>query len=1106
MQRSASVANMEKTERCAQHTLHEQRDMTGRVGWAVPTIPSARNRDPKLRHKEHKTGHSTNMRMSVRLVLSMIAIGVLCTPLTTFAQYVQGWVEVDYRIEDPWVGGYYCGVGFIEGAKDGWDQYDHANDGHPPYPMPNHVEVFGTIEGKEAQWISYPPIEGPFDEPFTGRLEVAYGAFISDNTPHWLRVSCVGLSDFDVFIDGLTVFGRSLDRVDARESSYIDLGALSQKFVTGNTPTVSFTISLRPRPKAPMVDTLEATEVTYTAATLQGQITNNAKECECWFTYWTEGGTSFSSQCGSGLDGPQAFSATISELLPGTTYFYQAHARNDVDSSSGNINTFTTSGMSPFPKVEVRGVTNIDLTRATLQGRLVNDGGESCRYRFIWWKEGDSDSALSSEWVCCVNVGATFSQSLSELEPGSKYRFRIEVSNSHGNGQVSGDFFTADALYVRDTSDPLENGSIDHPFDAIQEAIDAAHDGDVVIALAGLYRGPGNRDIDFRGRKIRVRSVSGPNTCIIDCEGTGEVPHRAFHFQCGEDANSVVQGFTILNGCAPALPGIGGGIYAEHSSPLIASCIFLNNTANGGGAFCGQYSSAVLRNCVMFGNTAGGDGGGAILFINGSDSPEILNCTIVRNSCVSVWGKRGGGLARRGGKSVMRVVNTIFSDNVGLAVYEETQYQDVVLQYCCFFNNEGGDILDEGATVYAGGTAINQNVQDCRGNIDGLPRLVDLDRADWHVLPSSPCIDAGDPNSPTCDDDFDIDGDPRVIGDAIDIGADECLQIATFSLAISSSAGGSVTIPGEGFFVYENPGPLTITASPQTGYEFVGWTGSAVEAGKVADPNAASTTVTVDADYVVFANFTPAEGSRSASPVVGESWVVPDLEMTMRYVEPGTFQMGSNSGGTDEKPVHTVQISKGFWMGECEVTQFQYQTLMGTNPSHYKGSDRPVERISWHDASAFCEALTQRERAAGRLSRGYSYRLPTEAQWEYAARGGTKGSGSDYPGSNDLGSVAWYSANSTDTTHPVGQKAPNELGLHDMSGNVSEWCSDWYGAGYYASSPQVAPQGPASGTSRVYRGGGHRDPALWCRCTARPYGEPTFAVRTVGMRVVLGSD
>ena len=177
----------------------------------------------------------------------------------------------------------------------------------------------------------------------------------------------------------------------------------------------------------------------------------------------------------------------------------------------------------------------------------------------------------------------------------------------------------------------------------------------------------------------------------------------------------------------------------------------------------------------------------------------------------------------------------------------------------------------------------------------------------------------------------------------------------------------------------------------------------------------------------------------------------------MVYVEGGTFQMGSNSGASDEKPIHTVTVSS-FFMDKTEVTQAQYRKVMGNNPSHFSGCDEcPVESVSWHDANEYAKKVGKR--------------LPTEAEWEYAARGGSTGSPTTYAGSNDLGALGWYSGNSGRKTHPVGQKDPNELGLYDMSGNVWEWCSDRYDSDYYKNSPKNNPKGPNSGAARVLRGG-----------------------------------
>jgi len=207
----------------------------------------------------------------------------------------------------------------------------------------------------------------------------------------------------------------------------------------------------------------------------------------------------------------------------------------------------------------------------------------------------------------------------------------------------------------------------------------------------------------------------------------------------------------------------------------------------------------------------------------------------------------------------------------------------------------------------------------------------------------------------------------------------------------------------------------------------------------------------------------------------------------MVWVEGGTFQMGSNSGDSDEKPVHTVTV-KGFWMGKYEVTQAEYRRVMGTNPSYFKCDDCPVERVSWEDAAEYAR------RVGGRL--------PTEAEWEYAARGGNKSRGYRYSGSDNLDEVSWYSNNSGRRTHPVGLKRPNELGLYDMSGNVWEWCLDRYDEGYYAKSPRDNPTGPSSGSGRVVRGGSWLSSGAYCRLTSRTRHAPGDRDDNVGFRCV----
>ncbi len=246
-----------------------------------------------------------------------------------------------------------------------------------------------------------------------------------------------------------------------------------------------------------------------------------------------------------------------------------------------------------------------------------------------------------------------------------------------------------------------------------------------------------------------------------------------------------------------------------------------------------------------------------------------------------------------------------------------------------------------------------------------------------------------------------------------------------------------------------------------------------------------------------------AEPSKPAEPPETKpNQTIPDLNIELLWIKSGTFTMGSPLGEADrhraEGPAFAVTLTKGFWLGKTEVTQEQYEGLMGTNPSRLveAGKTAPVEQVSWIDAVAFCEKLTERERAAKRLPEGYVYTLPTEAQWEYAYRAGTTEA---FPG--DAEAMTWYDQNSGETTHPVAQKEPNDWGLYDMGGNVLEWCLDWYDA--YPHGPQTDPKGPDFGHFRMARGGSWRLPLPVARAAARSGGSPGRRDYTIGFRLAL---
>jgi len=235
------------------------------------------------------------------------------------------------------------------------------------------------------------------------------------------------------------------------------------------------------------------------------------------------------------------------------------------------------------------------------------------------------------------------------------------------------------------------------------------------------------------------------------------------------------------------------------------------------------------------------------------------------------------------------------------------------------------------------------------------------------------------------------------------------------------------------------------------------------------------------------------------------------IGMKLVLIPKGTFMMGSpesEKGRKENETQHEVTISKDYYLGVYEVTQAQYEKVMGKNPSYFQGAkvgnenaDLPVENVSWDDTVEFCKKLSDlpEEKKAGRL-----YRLPTEAEWEYACRAGSKTAFSFGESSESLGDYAWFNGNGNVQTHPVGEKKANAWGLYDMHGNMGEWCSDWYGR--YPKGAVSDPTGPKEGSNRVFRGGSWYNVAASCRSARRNGDAPSFRVDFLGFRVALSSQ
>ncbi|MHC4557129.1 MAG: SUMF1/EgtB/PvdO family nonheme iron enzyme, partial [Planctomycetota bacterium] len=336
----------------------------------------------------------------------------------------------------------------------------------------------------------------------------------------------------------------------------------------------------------------------------------------------------------------------------------------------------------------------------------------------------------------------------------------------------------------------------------------------------------------------------------------------------------------------------------------------------------------------------------------------------------------------------------------------------------------------------------------------------------------------------------------------VDHTIDVSFAVAAYTITASAGAGGAISPSGA---VPVNSGAdQSFTMTPEAGYQIADIVVDGASVGAVAS----HTFTNVTADHTIAPSF--------AALKVGDV-ITNSIGMKLVYIPAGSFTMGSSHSAaqlageydelewlfTDEFPQHQVRISKGFWMGQTEVTQGQYKSVMNAQPWSGKdfvqeSANNPAVYVSWGDAVAFCRELSKQE--------GKTYRLPTEAEWEYACRAGTKTRFSFGESDLLLGEHAWFQDNTKKVgnshAHSVGQKKPNPWDLYDMHGNVCEWCSDWYAKDYYSNSQSVDPNGPSSGASRSLRGGSWYGAGDYLRCSMRCLADPVVRGSLVGFRVV----
>ena len=701
--------------------------------------------------------------------------------------------------------------------------------------------------------------------------------------------------------------------------------------------------------------------------------------------------------------------------------------------------------------------------------------------------------------------------------------------------------------------------SVPADYPTIQAAINAVPQGSYrIIALAaGTHQGP----VAFNGKRIALRGAGASSTFIQGTDGTDTSVVRA----SGEPAGARLEGVTIRGGLSGSTPPgspsirVGGGIFADQSALVVSGCVIESNASGfGGGAYFSRCTGALL-DCTVRNNVASGDGGG-LQIVGGSFGVQRTRVD------GNVANGRGGGInVTGGGDTLLRRVDVVGNQStnvvgglsfVSLASFGPPAGTLLVQESTVESNSasvaQGGiGILDDTpataqvtlASTRACGNSPSPNISgqwsdgagnqlcDCRsdvnrdGKIDGIDLASLL--AQWGPATASTTCDL---NASGTVDGVDL---ATMLAEWGICGPASTLGLTSMSPASGAPSGGTpITVRGTGLLGVTS---LRIGGVPCTAVTVVdsttitavtpaGTLGTrdltvSTPSGTAALPNAYTyATRTVPAWATLIEPLAPADvvrsdAHRAAISATGFAWRVRHTatQIEMLLIPPGTFSMGcsaSNQFGCsgNENPVRQVTLTSPLYLAKYEVTQAQWTAVMGTNPSLFLGQpdspSRPVEQVSWSTIQSF---LSQT-----------GMRLPTEAEWEYAYRSGTQtayhgfevaGLGGYLQGTNVdslLENIAWFSGNSSSATRPVGRKAANGLGLHDMAGNVWEFVADWYSPNYYSSGVSVDPPGPADGTERVFRGGSWLSSAGSCRSSWRGSYPPLWGTSSVGFRVARG--
>lgn len=811
----------------------------------------------------------------------------------------------------------------------------------------------------------------------------------------------------------------------------------------------------------PTVTTSGITEITSTSAKCGGNVTDQGyspvtERGICWSTSHEPMATGNHATSGTGTG---SFICDMTNLIPNQTYYVRAYATNSKGTAYGDEVDFM--AMEGLPSVETVDVTNVTTSGAKVNYKVTIEGGLEVVDHGICWSESNTIPTINDHYVSGGNGTGTFSVDLTGLNPGTKYYVRAYAKNEQG-GEAYGSAkdFTTEATLPTVTTDGIEGTTAHGTVTA---------DGGKPVTERGICWG-----LNHNPTIADLHDSNGTGLGSYAVPLTDLQPGKTYYYRAYA---------TNEMGTAYGLEG--SPLVVEANPPTVNTGEVSNiqqTTAQGSGNVTDDGGAEVTERGVCWStspnptiaNSHAYDGVGGL----GNFTVPMTGLTANTHYYVRAYAKNSEGKIGYGGQTDFTTAQSISAPTVTtLAVTSPTQ---TTATGNGNVTNDGGSPITERGVCW--GTSHNPSLSgshaSCPTNGTGTYQvsMTGLTPGTLYYVRAYARNSAG------------LSYAENEV--SFSTGAQQ------YTITVSASTGGSAHVgsptgPATGTFTQGQQ--CTVYAVANSNYTFTNWT--EVESGNVASTEA-NYTFTVTGNRTLVANF--------QQQTTDQTFTVNGVSFTMKRVEGGTFWMGAQSTNPDgqnydseaddyESPVHSVTLST-FYMGETEVTQELWQAVMGSNPSYFSGTNLPVDNVSWNMiVNNFLPALN--------AATGQNFRLPTEAEWEYAARGGNQSHGYKYAGSNTIDDVAWYDDNSNNQTHPVGYKQANELGLYDMSGNVREWCQDWSDS--YSSEAQTNPTGPSNGSIRVLRGGSWSSYARYCRVSYRYFDTPGSLHNYYGFRFVL---